>query len=413
MNRLQKIQLKQSETRQTVAGLLDLETRSTEQDDELKKATLELRRLEGDYQAALAIDGPEAEPEQRDDGDSEDREKRSLLGRTKLAGYIQAAVNGKTPSGAEAEASEAFNCPGMVPLELFETRSGTDGLETRAVTPAPSTTGQSLASPVPALFESSLAAFLQIDMPSVPAGTPAYPIVSTNLTGGMRGKGAAAAETAGAMTVSTASPRRLTGAFRIQREDLAVLPSLETALRQNLGRVLSDSLDNELLNGNNTAPNLNGLFAQLTAPGDPGQEETFASYALKLTAQVDGLFATQRTDIRILMGRESYAHAASVFATNADDTSSLDYLIRIGGGVRVTRRIADAASSIQAGIVRKTNPSSDRVAIAPVWSGLELIRDAVSSASTGEIVVTGVALVGGVVLLRGGVFASIKVHVGT
>ena len=234
MTRLQKIQLKQSDTREKVAALLDLETRSDEQNDELKKTTLELRSLESDYQAAVALEGTDAEPtETRNEGDAEDREKRQLLGKAMLSNFIRAAVSGKTITGAEAEASEAFNCPGLVPLELFdslrlETRSedGQDR-ETRAVTPSPATVGQTLAPTVPALFDQSVAAWLGIEMPTVGGGTPGYPVVSANLTGGMKAKSAAAAETEGAITVTTATPKRLTGSFRITREDLAVLPTLK------------------------------------------------------------------------------------------------------------------------------------------------------------------------------------------
>ena len=86
---------------------------------------------------------------------------------------------------------------------------------------------------------------------------------------------------------------------------------------------------------------------------------------------------------------------------------------RTFGGLRASRRIADPENDIQASNhSADANPANDRVAVAPVWSGLELIRDAITGAGKGEIVVTGLALVGGVVLLRSGVFRGRLVQVG-
>ena len=76
------------------------------------------------------------------------------------------------------------------------------------------------------------------------------------------------------------------------------------------------------------------------------------------------------------------------------------------GGVRTSRRIAAARSNIQQAIVRLSNPAGDRVAVSPIWNGIELIRDNITSAGKGEIVVTGLLLMGDVVILRPGVFVQ-------
>lgn len=414
MNRRDKILLRQSEIRTELSGLLDtdVEKRGEDFGDKVSKLTKDLQGLETELRAAIAVDGAESEPEKRDDLSAEDREKRELLGKATLAGYIRAAVAGKAPDGPEAECASAFGCLGQVPLELFELErrsedTGNGNLETRAVTPAPGTTAQTLAPTVPALFDSSLAAWLGVEMPTVQGGVPGYPVVTTNLQGGMKAKSVAAVEGQGAISVVTATPKRLTGSFRITREDLAVLPSLETTLRQNLGRVLSDALDNQLLNGDNTDANLDGLFRQLTDASAPDAGvENFMRYNLAVASHIDGLYAVNQAGVRLLVGPHTYRHMASTFATNDDSTSASDYLMRTYGGIRASRRIADPASNVQQALVRRTNPAGDRVAVAPVWSGLELIRDEITSARKGEIVVTGLALVGGVVLLRSGVYVE-------
>ena len=76
------------------------------------------------------------------------------------------------------------------------------------------------------------------------------------------------------------------------------------------------------------------------------------------------------------------------------------------GGVRTSRRIGAPASNVQQAIIRRANPAGDRVAVMPVWQGLELIRDPYTGAGKGEVVVTAMMLVGDVVVLRSGAFVQ-------
>ena len=129
-------------------------------------------------------------------------------------------------------------------------------------------------------------------------------------------------------------------------------------------------------------------------------------YAAAFASHIDGLFATMPGDVRGLVGPHTLRHMASTFGTTAGDRSSYAMLAADFGDVRATRRIANPASNIQQAIIRRANPAGDRVAVAPVWMGLKLIRDPYTSAGKGEIVVTGIVLVGGVVLLRSDAFVQ-------
>ena len=140
---------------------------------------------------------------------------------------MTAALRGRSVDGIEAETGAAFDCPGLIPLELLgEARE----VEHRAITPAPSAdTAVNVAPIMPAVFDRSAAAFLGIEMPTVAAGTASYPVLTAKrCTAGARAKSAGAPETAGTITPYTVTPRRITGAFRIAREDEAVLPDLES-----------------------------------------------------------------------------------------------------------------------------------------------------------------------------------------
>ena len=292
---------------------------------------------------------------------------------------------------------------------MFERRAASgQRTETRAVTPAPGTVDENLAPIVPALFDRSAASWLGVEMPVVPTGDAGYPVLSTSVTGGVVAKSAAAAETAGAFTVTMAQPRRVTGSFRFLREDAARLNGMEAALRANIESVLSDEIDKLVINGSGTGDGaINGLLAILDNPTAPvADQETFARYVAAAASHVDGLFAVDLSGIRQLVGVATYAHMASAFRSNNDSMTAEGFLMDRTGGVRTSRRIAAARSNIQQAIVRLSNPAGDRVAVSPIWNGIELIRDNITSAGKGEIVVTGLLLMGDVVILRPGVFVQ-------
>ena len=228
----------------------------------------------------------------------------------------------------------------------------------------------------------------------------------------MKAPSGEAAESAGAFVVKDADPRRLTGSLRIRREDAAKLADLEVSLRANLSTVVSDEFDKQLISGDNVSPNLDGLLRQLTDPDAPAAAaETFGRYATAFASHIDGLFAAVPSDVRALVGPHTLRHMAATFATNDDAVSAYSHLMTQYGGVRASRRIAAPPSTgddanIQPAIIRRTNPAGDRVAVAPIWAGLELLRDPYTSANKGEIVVTAIMLVGGVVMLRDGAFVQ-------
>ena len=397
----------------TINQLPDTQQPSAEQTAKLTELRTQMDGLETRRAAALATeqrDTTEHTEDKTGDG-GEDKARRELRSRSRLGRYFAAALSGKLLDGAEAELSSAAGCAGAVPLELFQTERRTalqNGTEQRAVTPSPTTADENLAGIVPAIFDRSAAAYLGIEMPAVATGDAGYPVLSTSVTGGVVAKSAVALETAGAFSVTMAQPRRLTGSFRFTVEDAARLVGMEDALRANLSSVLSDALDNQAINGSASgAGTLNGLLAILTDPTAPVTgAETFARYVSAVASHVDGLYAVDLAGIRQLVGVATYGAMASAFRAPEDSMTAEAFLTTRTGGVRTSRRIGAAVSNIQQAIVRRDNPAGDRVAVMPVWEGLELIRDPYSAAGKGEVVVTGIVLVGDVVLLREDAFVQ-------
>ena len=410
MTNAQKLALRLSEIRQKLNELSGRDELTEAEEKDLRSLSTEYPKLESRHRAALIAESvDEAEALDGDDGDGEDRERSELRSRSRLAKYVSAALDGLPVQGAEAELSAAAGCPGAVPLELFEVRrSDTGDPERRAVTPAPATTEENLAAIVPAIFDRSAASWLGIEMPTVPVGDAGYPVLSTSLTGGVVAKSAEADESAGAFTVSMASPRRISGAFKFTYEDSARLSGMESALRQNIGSVLSDALDAQAINGSGTGDGtLNGLLNILTDPSAPAANaEDFARYVAAAAGHVDGLFSVDLGGVRQLVGVQTYGHMAGTFRANEDSTTAEGWLMQRTGGVRTSRRIAAPASNIQQAIIRRSNPAGDRVAVMPVWEGLQMIRDPYTNARKGEVSLTALMLVGDVIVLRGGAFVQ-------
>ena len=403
MRQSQTLAIRASEVRARLNELAGVETLDDAQRTELDTLTGEYRDVEARYRGALTGESAELETRETAAADPETREARELLGRATVGRWISAALRGRSVDGVEAETGAAFDCPGLIPLELL-TAGG--GVEHRAITPAPSAdTAVNVAPIMPAVFDQSAAAWLGVEMPTVQAGTSSYPVITQSVTAGVRAKSAGAPETAGTITPYTVVPRRITGAFRIAREDEAVLPDLESALRDNLSSVLSDTVDGQIVSGDNQAPNLNGVNTQLTAATAPATgAETFDRYVAAAASHVEGLYAVSMADIRLLVGPHTYRHAAATFRGTDGETAAQTYLASHTGGFRASRRIPDPSSNVQAAIVRRSAPG--RVATAPVWQGIELVRDIYSAAGTGETILTVLLLMGGVAVLRPAAFVQ-------
>ena len=393
MTTAQRLAIRISEIRQKLNELSGKDELTEAEEKEMRTLSAEYPKTEERHRAALISESTEEAAALDEDGDGEDRERRELRSRSRLAKYVSAALDGLPVQGAEAELSAAAGCPGAVPLELFETRR--EATEHRAVTPAPATTDENLAPIVPAIFDRSAAAWLGIEMPTVATGDAGFPVLSTSVTGGPVAKSAEAAETAGAFTVTMAQPRRISGAFKFTVEDAARLSGMENALRQNIGSVLSDELDKQAINGSGTGDGtLNGLLNILTDPAAPAANaESFARYVAAAASHVDGLFAVDLGGIRQLVGVQTYGHmAASVSGERGQRRRPRRWLMQRTGGVRTSRRIAAPASATfnrrsSGALIRM----GDRVAVIPVWQrSYPAYAIRTPSARKGEVALTGI-----------------------
>jgi len=238
------------------------------------------------------------------------------------------------------------------------------------------------------------AAYLGVQMPSVMRGTAVYPVRATGTTAELKAPGAAEDAVAATFSSTVISPSRLQARYLWRVEDAALLEGLEDALRNDLRMALGDELDNEILTGNGTAPHFRGLFKAL---GDgsliASGQATYAEAGGLAAAGVDGIYAMTEADVRLLVGATTYQFLATRAPANDDSQNALERLTRMGGMVRASSRVAALANKRQS-FIRRAGAGVGAEAVAPVWEGIELVRDPYTGAARGEVALTAIMLTG-------------------
>ena len=376
MDRLQKIQLRQSEVRQEIGAILDCEeVRSEEDNKKLKALGTEARQLEGDYQAASLISKEPLEV-RHEEVDGEGREFEKLRDTAKLSNYMTAFVEQRSVTGAEKELQEHYGLSGnMLPW---------DALETRAVTPAPSDVGRNQRAIIPYKFPRSVSAYLGVPNPTVPVGESGFSVVTTAPTVRSPAKNASAADTTGSFSASVLSPARLQASFFYAVEDRAKFAGMEEALRQSLNQALGSALDQKVID------QFSATSGGLSNPTNPTAEASYATYLSELYSQVDGRYADSAASVRMLVNGNTYQHMSGLYRTTNSNENSAETIGRVGGGLRVSSLMPATASTIATAIFARD--LVDTHMVAPTWQGIQIIRDEVTLSAKGQVQITAIML---------------------
>ena len=428
MTNSQRLAVRLSEIRQRlneIAGLAG-EAFTDEIRQESDRLQVEFRDKETQYRSALIGEGETERRALQTEPDAELRARLELRGRASLGRYLAAALRGRQPDGAEAELREAAGVDG-IPLELWDTaeRRQPEHRQTDNATGAPGTVGVNLDRIRPAVFAQSVLPMLGVEMPRVESGTYASATITTSLTAGSQAKGGRQDATAAGFTVTSVTPKRISARLGIRIEDVAAVgqANFESVLRENLSLVLSDSLDNQGLNGlgGNSGADLIGIFHRLGNPADPGEVASFDDFAASLAGGVDGLWALSQKDVALLVGPSTYQLAGKTFqaATNyKGELSAAAYLMGQASSFKTNKRMPDtaAASKVQQAILYRLGRSmmggegAMRTAVCPHWNQIS-IDDVYSGSAQGERYFTMHVLLGDVILVQPDAYAQIAYKV--
>ena len=433
MTESQKIELRRSKVRERIGEIQKLEGDAYTDVVKAEERALqdEYTGLEQRHRSAIIAEDKLLDDAKGEAGDldAEQRERVELRSKAKLTNYLTAAARGRMVDGAEHELCSAAGVGG-IPLELWDTPQPEQrSAEQRAVTPAPGTVGIKFDPIRPAVFATSIAARLGIEMPRVASGTYATATITTSQTAAAKPKSpdaAAAAEaTAGALTVTTATPKRVSARLELTLEDIAAIgqANFESILRQNLALVLSDKLDDQAINGDGQAPNLAGMFNRLTDPAAPGAGiAAFDDFIAAFAAGVDGLWATMANQVGIVVNPETYRLALRTFRDAAGqdlgDTSFADYAMERYGGYWTNKRMPDKTAHVAQAILYRGGRSAMgasagmRTAVCPHWGEVS-IDDIYSGAASGVRSFTMHVLLGDVIIVQPDAYAQVAFRVST
>ena len=386
MTPTQKIQVRMSETREKINSMPEIRVDDADKLAERDELTAELKAQEVELRAAIEAD---------DDTTSESREWADVSGRFDLGEMFTNVVEHRASAGAIAEVqTERGLGVNDIPTEML--------MEHRAVTPAPGDVGQSQSEITGYVFPQSVAAFMGIPSPIVPVGDATFPVLTSDPAAGVPAENGAQSETTGAFSADVLTPKRIQASFFWSREDAGRFSGMADALRDALQGGLADKLDQQIING--TEGLLNGTKLANHARGSASD---YASYvADMLYARVDGKFAYDLSDIRVVMGAATFGNAATKLPTNGEE-NALARIRNDSGGVRVSAHVPAVVSSKQNAVVRLGNR---RDMVAPVWGAVTLIPDEITKAANGQIVLTAVMLHAVKILRVGGFYKQEANH---
>lgn len=385
MEQSQKLQIQLSESRTSLAEL----SRKDEltDDDRAKLGNLQTRHqdLESQYRAALVAEDQAAKSATLDAGES-DLWKRA----ESEANYLRAAQSGQPLAGASKELNQHLGLPlngptgGVIIPWGLHTR-----LQTRADAATVST---GLGAPdmwqtiMQRVWPMRVADRIGVMRQSVGVGEHSWPYINAGPTGVMMAEGVTRSEAKVAtLTVRQMEPHTLTTAVLPTLKSLATVPGLEAALVTDLQTALMDKLEQQILTGSGTAPEVTGIFNELSAATIARTLVTAETGAALAGGRIDGYYASTEADVCVLLAPQTARKLTELVTTSQTD-NALEVLKRRCKDVMTSHYVPAVDTSTHSSETSQTYltyanaqnvAGTSRLAI---WDGFELIRDQHTSA---------------------------------
>lgn len=321
--------------------------------------------------------------------DTQQRELRDMRQRCNFGRIVQLIGQRQPLDGVEAELLSGLP-PNHFPIDLFDV--GPDPRETRAVTSPPNlgaTDNQpidrTVLPTIPVVFAQAAWGAVGGTVRGMGPGQLTHPKISTAPTPAKLAKGAAVTQgnAAYGTTISRQPERGLVVQVAMAVEDLAVYPDLDRDLRSVTQMALSDGLDKYVFSDATS-----DVFTQATDVSAESNTLTWATYIPLVAALVDGdMHARGLGDLRMLLGKDTFAKLVATFPTEGDNTRSLwDWARANLGSVVISSRVPAAASSAQKALVHRTGQMHPPYL--PTWGGVEVVVDPYTNAGKGEVLIT-------------------------
>ena len=392
MTKLQKQQLKINQSTAELNKLVDQvnESPSDKLHTELEKRSAELKQDYKVLSTLKLLDQSSETIEKRDASpDTEAKKFDALVRQCKISNFLLE----NTQTGADLELRQATNCKSNeMPLQLLD-----PALERRADAVSEVSSDATITNQLPTLeriFFRSVAAYLGCSMQSVQPGTPVYPYLETGTAGRLLAPGEPIESRTATISTVSGNPKRLTGRYKWRVEDAAKLGEFESVLRKDLTAILTIQMDHKIINGQGAGETEIDNFLSLAAGDKPTAAFEYRDYLDLFTSAVDGITATSKKDVKALIGPETYRKMESKYisVSTGSDVSIAEHLQNKAGGFMVSRLIPNEDEDNIQSLIAVNSAYPQVASVVPIWNNLELIRDNITLASTGEVLTTAVML---------------------
>ncbi|MXZ73645.1 MAG: hypothetical protein F4207_10210 [Gemmatimonadetes bacterium] len=326
MKRSDNIKIEMSKARERLAVLSAKDDATDEEKGEMKTLTESYADLEARYQAAIIAEDEEsaAAAKEEPDGhlDAESREfHEKIVPEVNAADYFTAAVDQTPLDGATKEFSEALGVDTSIkhvdgkigvsfPLYMLDPPGGKD--EEYAATSLTIDTIRRGNAWLARVFLDKASEYLGVTRRMVPKGEATYPVISSGASPATTAVGTAKDEETLNADASVLEPRSIRSGYQVSNRDLYRLgDEYEAALRRDLRDALSESMDSEIVNG--VSGEINGFLNDTdisklkldgTSDGAQATESTAAQFVEAITAQIDGRYAGDTDDVKVLVAPE-------------------------------------------------------------------------------------------------------------
>jgi HK97 family phage major capsid protein len=391
-----KIQRRQSEIRQSLAGLLAKGALSEDEQRSMDTLDTEYRGNESKYRAALIVEDTERREAGAELETRSDREFNDLIGKFELRQVALHLDEGAKIDGATAEVISELRSQGgyrgvPVPYAALEIRTG----ETVASgVPSPKTT----APIIDRIFAASAAGKMGARFVNIAQGTNEYPITSSSVAGGWASSetGAVAGPTAYSTANRSLAPNNTYGiTMKVTRKALKQSgDALEQAVRRDMNGCLAEGMDKAVFLGSGASGEPGGILVKdyditSTAVGAAASWAAFRSAVVRfMTANA----ASSPADVRLLLRPEVYDDMDGTLITNTA-VSEWDRLVKNVPNVVLSSNALAAPTGSPAASKALLTVTTNGVApiFVGTWGAIDLIRDVYSDAASGGLRLTALA----------------------
>lgn len=394
-----KIARRQSEIRESLAGLVGKAELTEDETRSMSAMDMEYRSNEAKYRAALIVEDNERREAKDDLETRSDREYADLIGKFELRQVAQFLDTGDKITGQTAEVVEEMRSKGSyrgvpVPMDALEIRAGEtiasgtpDPIQTRPI--------------IDRLFPSSVAARVGVNLINIDTGAVEWPVVTSSVTAGWADGELAnvAGPTAFATTDRPLKPEQNFGVqMVISRKTLKQSAGIEDAVRRDMNSAIGAGLDKAFFLGTGDDGEPLGMFPGQATYGfsttGVNAAASWSAFRAAVVAFMTANAANGPGDVKLLIRPEVWSDLDDTFADSGSGITEWDRLVKnVGAGNIIMSSNAVAAPALSP-LSTKALLTTSAGGVAPIfaatWGGVDLVRDPYAGAAAGSLKLTAI-----------------------